>query len=258
MADIVSFSYTKGTADIDFDNKRVIYERNEFSKKMLHVPSITINFSDITDVEMKPSGFLTNPVFCLIVKGKRLMSDAGIDITEHPVAKSDASKLSVALGRIVKECNLSGIKDYNRASVTQALYSNVLYEKPMEHRRKCNVCGKVYCFTDADLKRNVKLAKQAVSSSILGVGEALVGTRVGSYSAQNLANNAIDKVVDYNRCPYCNSTDISAISESEFKMLSAQKEEPKPQFSSADELKKFKELLDMGVITQEEFDAKKK
>lgn len=30
------------------------------------------------------------------------------------------------------------------------------------------------------------------------------------------------------------------------------------QTSSADELKKFKELLDMGAITQEEFDAKKK
>ncbi|MBR2715095.1 MAG: SHOCT domain-containing protein, partial [Ruminococcus sp.] len=28
--------------------------------------------------------------------------------------------------------------------------------------------------------------------------------------------------------------------------------------SAADEIKKFKELLDMGVITQEEFDAKKK
>jgi predicted Zn-dependent peptidase len=28
--------------------------------------------------------------------------------------------------------------------------------------------------------------------------------------------------------------------------------------SNADELKKFKELLDAGVITQEEFDAKKK
>ena len=28
--------------------------------------------------------------------------------------------------------------------------------------------------------------------------------------------------------------------------------------SNADELKKFKELLDMGIITQEEFDAKKK
>ena len=30
------------------------------------------------------------------------------------------------------------------------------------------------------------------------------------------------------------------------------------QVSPAEELKKFKELLDMGVITQEEFDAKKK
>ena len=30
------------------------------------------------------------------------------------------------------------------------------------------------------------------------------------------------------------------------------------QISPADELKKFKELLDMGVISQEEFDAKKK
>ncbi len=30
------------------------------------------------------------------------------------------------------------------------------------------------------------------------------------------------------------------------------------QVSPADELKKFKELLDAGVITQEEFDAKKK
>ncbi len=29
-------------------------------------------------------------------------------------------------------------------------------------------------------------------------------------------------------------------------------------FSVADELKKFKELLDMGIITQEEFDKKKK
>ena len=30
------------------------------------------------------------------------------------------------------------------------------------------------------------------------------------------------------------------------------------QLSSADEIKKYKELLDSGIITQEEFDAKKK
>jgi hypothetical protein len=32
----------------------------------------------------------------------------------------------------------------------------------------------------------------------------------------------------------------------------------KPTPSSADEIKKFKELLDGGAITQEEYDAKKK
>ncbi len=29
-------------------------------------------------------------------------------------------------------------------------------------------------------------------------------------------------------------------------------------FSNADEIKKYKELLDIGAITQEEYDAKKK
>ena len=33
---------------------------------------------------------------------------------------------------------------------------------------------------------------------------------------------------------------------------------PQPQASAADEILRFKELLDMGVITQQEFDAKKK
>ena len=48
-------------------------------------------------------------------------------------------------------------------------------------------------------------------------------------------------------------------------LVERQKAEPKvspvqvsPSVSSADELKKFKELLDSGIITQEEFDAKKK
>jgi len=33
---------------------------------------------------------------------------------------------------------------------------------------------------------------------------------------------------------------------------------PMPQTSAADEIRKFKELLDIGAITQEEYDAKKK
>ena len=39
---------------------------------------------------------------------------------------------------------------------------------------------------------------------------------------------------------------------------SAKQSTPTPQTGNADELKKYKELFDSGVITQEEFDAKKK
>jgi hypothetical protein len=39
---------------------------------------------------------------------------------------------------------------------------------------------------------------------------------------------------------------------------SYEKTSASPSLSNADELKKFKELLDMDIITQEEFDAKKK
>lgn len=63
------------------------------------------------------------------------------------------------------------------------------------------------------------------------------------------ANSEMAKIRDYSRCPKCNSTNISLLGENE----SAPSDK-----SSADELKKHKELLDMGAITQEEFDEKKK
>lgn len=66
-------------------------------------------------------------------------------------------------------------------------------------------------------------------------------------------------VKDYSKCPKCNSADIVEISEEEYKAFQASNErENNKTASSADELMKFKELLDSGVITQEEFDVKKK
>ena len=49
------------------------------------------------------------------------------------------------------------------------------------------------------------------------------------------------------------------ISLEEFEKIKQEQNAPVTNSASvADELKKFKELLDMGAITQEEFDAKKK
>ena len=79
------------------------------------------------------------------------------------------------------------------------------------------------------------------------------------YAQGAMADRAKNAVIDYSRCPNCNSTDIKELSEEEFKALqTAKNNSSAPAVSAADELKKFKELLDAGVITQEEFDAKKK
>ena len=66
------------------------------------------------------------------------------------------------------------------------------------------------------------------------------------------------KIVDYSKCPACKSTDVVEISEEEYNNSTEDTKETKVQISAADEIKKYKELLDIGVITQEEFDAKKK
>lgn len=134
--------------------------------------------------------------------------------------------------------------------------AELIDNRDTETRKKCNVCGHVYCYTFADLERNKKLAKEAVTNSLLGVGEALGGTRIGSQIATNTADAKMNQIVDYSKCPKCNSTDVVEISKEEFVAL--QSANNQTTNSSADEIKKYKELLDSGIITQEEFDAKKK
>ena len=52
---------------------------------------------------------------------------------------------------------------------------------------------------------------------------------------------------------------MKQLTDEEYRQALAEKNAPAaPAVSAADELRKFKELLDMGAITQDEFNAKKK
>lgn len=70
-----------------------------------------------------------------------------------------------------------------------------------------------------------------------------------TYEPQNITNEEMEKVVAYIR------ERVEACKEAKNNPVIAA---PVAAVSVADELKKFKDLLDMGAITQEEFDAKKK
>ena len=137
----------------------------------------------------------------------------------------------------------------------------VMEDKDTEIRKKCNVCGHLYCYSLYDLERNKEKAKSAMLSSVAGAAGAVGGAYTASAVNNGNAENALNGIVDYNRCPRCGSMDVRTLSKEEWateQAKTAQGSTPASAVSAADELKKFKELLDSGVITQEEFDAKKK
>ena len=76
---------------------------------------------------------------------------------------------------------------------------------------KCNVCGKVFCYTDEDLKKNTSNAGMAALSAIGGIASALGGGTVfHTHHLQGQSDRYNDKVIDYSQCPYCHSRSLSA------------------------------------------------
>ena len=130
-------------------------------------------------------------------------------------------------------------------------------EKTKEYRMRCNVCGHIFCYTDKDLTKNIENAGVEAIAAIGGLASILGGgTIFHTQHLQGQADRYADKIVDYSRCPSCRSTNISEIKDSE--VLQQQNSTTAFATSPIEEIKKYKELLDMGIITQEEFDVKKK
>ena len=138
----------------------------------------------------------------------------------------------------------------------------VVERRDIEIRKQCNICGKVFCYSPLDVAKNKQKANMAVLSAIGSLGGAMSGHYAASAVHQGNARNEMNGIVDYDKCPQCGSLDLRIMSKEEFlfamKKRNAHTMMTGAALSSADELKKFKELLDMGVITQAEFDAKKK
>ena len=137
--------------------------------------------------------------------------------------------------------------------------SEMLKGLEKEKRKKCNACGQVFCYREGDIVRAMRQASLARSSLMAGMAHAISGSAAAAATYQGTAITQLNATEDVNKCPKCHSTDCHILTDEEWaeeqKKASAPASAP---VSAADELKKFKELLDMGVITQEEFDAKKK
>jgi len=93
------------------------------------------------------------------------------------------------------------------------------------------------------------IAEGFIQISYLGAIESKTGVRGALDDENSIIVSAYSVVL---------AREIVAYMESKRKENKSVSQAVENQYSTADELKKFKELLDSGVITQEEFDTKKK
>lgn len=89
----------------------------------------------------------------------------------------------------------------------------------MEHRLKCNVCGKIWCFSDADIKNNINNSALSGLAAIGGIASALGGTTAQQHLNYDISERSASKVVDYWQCPSCHSKDYTVLTQEEWEEL---------------------------------------
>ena len=262
MNDVVVIPSRQGPLIIDFAEKNITWERGGISANAIGLLPFTINFSDVTAIELRKPSFFKLGCCNVIIKNKRYTTPNSYDITTVNVEKANFEKMAESLQRVLDFCGIASFSEVNSVNAPKVVFVNAIHE--FETRKKCNQCEHIFCFSPLDIARNKSLAKQAKYSRMAQLGNVMGGTNLGAAVNQMNAANSANQIVDYNVCPVCHSRDLSIISKEEYEAIAKAKKAnstPAPAAvptSSAEELKKFKELLDSGIITQEEFDAKKK
>ena len=121
-----------------------------------------------------------------------------------------------------------------------------------EYRKKCNVCGHIFCYTDKDVAINNERIKLANSYQARMFTQGLMrNNKIDWRYNQEKMEQSLNQIVDFSKCSKCGSTDLIDYD-------NEKKAEESITINSTDEIIKYKELLDKGILTQEEFDKKKK
>lgn len=247
--------------EVDYAEQKIKFPRASGTEKILGMLPMEIKFSDITDVELRNPKLMIAGGCNIIINNVRYMTaDQKNAMTFF--ATNDFKALKAALEKVVEACGLAGFKDFNSVNAVKEIYTQDMINFSSEKIKKCNVCGHVFCYSAEDVEKNKALATQAKISRFSQFSNAFNGANAASAMNAANANSYENQIRDFDICPSCNSRDLVEITkaeyEAEMKAKNASASAPAAAVSPMDELKKLKDLLDMQIITQEEFDAKKK
>ncbi len=95
-------------------------------------------------------------------------------------------------------------------------YPVVEKEEDTEYRILCNICGKVFCYTDSDLKQLNREKTTAAVGAVATALNAFSGHMTTALLTQNVSSNAQGNYIDLKRCRYCNSRSITTYTDKEW------------------------------------------
>ena len=277
---------------IDYYNETIILKHKGINK--LTFPDVLFSFSDITGIDIKKEKLGFDFVF--YINNLLYTRGSGRAIQFGSVYDELISDIEESINKICEkypEIHIGGNytngvetpdDNYNLKNSKKVKYKKELYSESIEHFdinaflpeveeekeeqinkeyiKKCNVCGHIFCYTDQDIKENATNALASGLSAVGAIANILGGNSYQAYESTKVSDRNSSKVKDFDRCPKCNSTNVVLVDGEELMKKednSTSTNQPaQPQVSVVDELKQLKELLDIGIITQEEFDAKKK
>lgn len=93
----------------------------------------------------------------------------------------------------------------------------------MEYRKRCTVCGKIWCYTDTDLKNNKTNSAMATVAAIGSIASVFGGTTQQQHLNYDVMERTNNKVVDYNKCPNCGSLSTELITDEEWEEINLHK-----------------------------------
>lgn len=124
----------------------------------------------------------------------------------------------------------------------------------MEYIKICKVCGKVWCYNDSDVNKSTANSVVSTIASIGSIASAIDGSKYDMYEMNKFADRAGEKIKDFSRCPYCNSTDIEDISKEEYnKIINKKSAKKSVAINSNASLKSLIKRIEI-FIEDEEFD----
>ena len=123
MNDVITIPSRSGSMVVDFIQKRIILNREGALAQTAGLSNMSIDFADITDIELREPSFTMLGACNIIIKRIRYITTANFDMTNFSVAKQDFELLKNKLTRVLIECNIPGFRAVNSVVAERVIFT---------------------------------------------------------------------------------------------------------------------------------------